>query len=177
MIRLYKNKELQIKTNFHVNPRDFMHNSIFLPLETIYALNKAASTLQETSNGRYKIMLVRGYINWTPWRKVKGILATMIFYALHWNDRSRAKFLFNSNGHDDGLSIDILPYDVHLQKEIRFLSWKNIMISSREAERLFKMNNSLINMVDKSMKSAGFIGHTDTREKLQMHYRLLNHTI
>lgn len=149
-----------------------MHSSILLPLTTINALNKAAHILQEMSKGKYEVMLVRGYINWNYWRKIRGTLAKILFCVLYRNNRSATNLLFGANGHDDGLSVDILPYDIHLQKKIKFLSWKNVMMRKSEAEELLKINSELINIIDKSMTAAGFIGHSDPREKLQMHYRL-----
>jgi len=174
MIRLFKNKRSAVIINFRVDPRDFMHRSVVLPEETIKALNKAASILQEMSDGQYEIMLVRGCINWGYWRKIRGAIAKIFFCFLHYNDRSAAKLLFSSNGHDDGLSVDILPYDVLLKKTVKFLSLKNVMIRSNEAECLLKINSDLIKIIDRSMIAAGFIGHPDPRERLQMHYRLVD---
>jgi hypothetical protein len=148
-----------------------MQDSISLPLETIKALNKAANILEDLSNGRYEIVLVRGHIKWNIWRKMKGIVAKIFFCALYWSDRIAINLLFNSNGHDDGLSVDILPYDTYLKTNIKFLSWKNIMIDRNTAEYLLKINSHLISMIDRAMNDAGFIGHPDPREKLQMHYR------
>ena len=172
MIQLFKNKKSSVTTYFRVDPRDSMHSSILLPLKTINALNEAARILQEMRKGQYEIMLIRGYINWNYGRKIRGALGKILFNSLYCNNRSTAKLLFSSNGHDDGLSVDILPYDTRLEKTIKFLSWKNVMMHKSEAERLLKVNSELINVIDKSMISAGFKGHSDPREKLQMHYRL-----
>jgi hypothetical protein len=172
MIKLCQNKKPPITTHFHIEPRDFMHSRILLPLETIKALNQAASILQDMSSGHYAIVVVRGYINWSLGRKVRGVLAKILFCALHWHDRASANLLFHSNGHEDGLSVDILPYDVRVKKTLRFLSWKNIMIGRNEAENILMINHPVITMIDKSMSAAGFMGHPDPREKLQMHYRL-----
>jgi hypothetical protein len=172
MIPLSQNKESFITTRFRVDARDFMHSDVLLPLETIKALNKAAQLLQEISSEQYEIMLVRGCIHWNHWRKLRGVFAKILFYLLYWNERSAANLLFNSNGHEDGFSVDILPFDVRLNKTIRFLSWKNIMIRQREAENILKIHNDLISLIDRSMSIAGFTGHPDPREKLQMHYRL-----
>lgn len=177
MIKLFKNKESPVITHFRVDPRDSMHRSVLLPLTTINALNEAARILQEMNKGQYEIVLVRGYINWNYWRKLRGVLAKILFCILYHNNKSAANLLFSANGHDDGLSVDILPYDLRLQKTIKFLSWRNVMMRRSKAEELLKMNSELINIIDKSMIAAGFIGHSDPREKLQMHYRLADHSI
>lgn len=158
--------------NFHVEPRDLMGRSICLPAETINALNRAALILKEISKGRYEVVLTRGYVNWNVWRYFLGGLGKVIFCFLYWSNKTDAKLLFSSNGHDDGLSIDIQLYDVSLQKVIKFLSWKNVIICRTKAENILEANKYLINMLDTSMNAAGFVAHPDPREKLQIHYRL-----
>jgi hypothetical protein len=91
---------------------------------------------------------------------------------LYWGNKSDAKLLFSSNGHDDGLSVDIQLYDVSLQKKITFLSWRNVIMCRAKASNSLEANRHLINMLDMSMNAAGFAVHLDPREKLQMHYRL-----
>ena len=46
------------------------------------------------------------------------------------------------------------------------------MMGQSEAENLLKIHRDLITMMDRSMIAAGFVGHPDPREQLQMHYRL-----
>lgn len=45
-------------------------------------------------------------------RKLRGIGAKILFCLLYWHDKSDADLLFSSNDHDDGLNVDIPPYDV-----------------------------------------------------------------
>lgn len=112
---------------FLIYPRDFLKKKILLAPKTIAALNHAAKTLRANSQGRYQLVLTRGYIYWGIWRRFRGQLATLIFYILHWPDRTVAKLLFGHNGHNDGLSVDVLLFDVSLNKKIQWLSWKNLL--------------------------------------------------
>lgn len=172
MIRLNKSGKPPLGINFMVNPRDFFQDSVYLPIETIKALNTSAVSLKNASNGRYEIILTRGYINWSLWRQIRGAVAKVFFCFLYNANKSDADLLFNSNGHDDGLSIDIQIHDVHLKRTIKFLSWKNVFIRRSFAEDIIKSNINFINLVQSSMNFAGFIEHEDPREQLQMHYRL-----
>ena len=172
VIQLLKNKKPTVEINFRVKPRDWMSKSIFLPEKTINALNKAAHILQDMSKGRYEIVLTRGYVNWNLWRYFKGTLGKAIFCFLYGGHKANAKVLFSPNGHDDGLSVDIQLYDVRLNKVSKFLSWRNIIIDRAKAESILEANKYLINMLDSSMNAAGFVVHSDPREKLQIHYRL-----
>ena len=172
MIRLNKNGKSPIEIYFIINPRDFMQNSVYLPIETIKALNNSAISLKNASNGRYEIILTRGYVNWNLWRRFRGKLAKFLFCFLYRENKSDAEFLFNSNGHDDGLSVDIQIYDVYLKETIKFLSWKNVFMRRSLAENTIKSNKDVIDMIEKSMNSVGFVVHQDPREQLQMHYRL-----
>ncbi|MBS0236167.1 MAG: hypothetical protein JSS50_02380 [Proteobacteria bacterium] len=149
-----------------------MAKSIFLPIQTIQALNKAADILRNTNQGCYEIVLTRGYVSWGAWRYFYGVLGKAIFCPLYGDSKTDAKLLFSSNGHDDGLSVDVQLYDATLQQTIKFLSWRNIFISRAKAEKLLESNRDLIDILDASMKAAGFIAHPDPREKLQSHYRL-----
>jgi len=108
------------------------------------------------------------------WRRFRGILGKALFCLLYWRHKSDAKLLFGSNGHDDGLSVDIQLYDVSLQRIITFLSWRNVIMCRTKAENLLTANSQLITLLDASMSAAGFTVHPDPREKLQMHYRLDN---
>lgn len=173
MIQLFKDKEPPLKINFRVEPRDFMKKSISLPLETIHALNKAARILKKISNGQYEIILTRGHVNWNGWRYFRGMVGAAIFCLLYWSNRSDVPLLFGSNGHEDGFSVDIQIYDVLSKKGLPFLSWQNIMMQRVKAEKILEDNDVLVNMLDASMKDAGFIRHPDPRERLQMHYRLV----
>lgn len=157
---------------FLVCPKNFLTKKISLDPKTLMALNDAAKALRVHSKGQYELVLTRGYIYWGKWRWFRGQLAKLLFCFLYWSDRTAAESLFGHNGHNDGLSVDVLPYDVSLQKKIQWLSWKNIMISRIQAEKIIEMNKPTINMLDRAMSGANFISHSDPREKLQMHYRL-----
>lgn len=157
---------------FLVCPRDFLMKKISLAPKTIIALNDAAKILRTNSKGRYQLILTRGYIYWGRWRWFRGQLAKFIFCFLYWSDRAAAKSLFGHNGHNDGFSVDVLLYDVFLNKKIQWLSWKNIFISKIQAEKIIEMNKATISMLDMAMSSANFTAHSNPREKLQMHYRL-----
>ena len=165
-------KNTLTEIQFLVCPRGFLMKKISLAPKTIMALNYAAKMLRVKSKGRYELVLTRGYINWGKWRWFRAQLAKLIFCFLYWSDRSAAESLFGHNGHNDGLSVDVLLYDVSLDKKIQWLSWRNIIISRTQAEKIIEMNNATINMADMAMRSANFTAHLDPREKLQMHYRL-----
>ncbi len=157
---------------FLVCPRYFLMKKILLSPQTIIALNNAARVLRANSKGRYELVLTRGYIYWGKWRWFRGQLAKLVFCFLYWPDRTAAKSLFGHNGHNDGLSVDVLLYDVSLRKKVQWLSWKNIIIPRVQAEKIIEVNKATIDMLDMAMNSANFTAHSDPREKLQMHYRL-----
>lgn len=171
MIQLFKNKA-PLNINFRVAPKSFGTRSVSLRIETLHALNKAAEILKQNSNGRYEIVLNRGYVNWNKYKRFCGRIGSALFCLLYWKQRSDAPLLFGSNGHEDGFSVDIQPYDVEQQKPITFFSWRNIIIQRTKAEEILKANQSLVSMIDIAMRTAGFVGHPDPREQLQMHYRL-----
>src|SRR5690349_3650360 len=120
MIQLHPNKEPPLPINFRVRPRDSAKKGVSLPVDTIHALNKAADILKRKSSGQYEIVLTRGYVDWHRCRHFRGLIGTAIFCLLYWDQRSDAPLLFGANGHEDGLSVDIQPYDVKLQKQIAF---------------------------------------------------------
>lgn len=128
--------------------------------------------LEINSNGRYTLVLTRGYLDWGRWRRFCGQLAKFIFCFLYWSDRAASDSLFGHNGHNDGYSVDVQLYDLANHKKINWLTWKNIMIPRVRAEKIMEINKEIIDMLDTAMKSANFTAHVDPREKLQMHYRL-----
>lgn len=170
MIKL-SSTNLSKEINFLVSPRDLMCKTIRLEATTILALNNAATEIMSTSNGRYQIMLTRGYVNWGIYRRLKALFAKLIYCSLFRGTRLEADALFGSNGHDDGYSVDIQLYDIQVKKKIN-LPWKNIFISSSQGNEIATLNKDLIALCEKAMNSAGFIAHPDVREKLQMHFRL-----
>jgi hypothetical protein len=165
-------KNTVTEIQFLVCPRDASIKEISLAPQTLQALNQAAKTLKEISHGRYALVLTRGYIAWGKWRRLRGQLAKGIFGLLYWSDRAAATCLFGHNGHNDGFSVDVLPYDLAADKIIAWLSWRNIFISRRKALELIETNKATIHLLDQAMKSANFVAHVDPREQLQMHYRL-----
>ncbi len=167
---MVKNPAIEIE--FLIYPRDFFVKKISLAPKTMVALNNAAKILKEISNGRYKLVVTRGYIYWGRWRRFRGRLAKLFFCLCYWSDRKSAESLFGHNGHNDGLSVDVSLYDAALNKNIYWLSWRNIFISQAKAQRIIKTNETVINLLDTAMKSVNFNSHSDPREKLQMHYRL-----
>lgn len=173
MIRLSHNEKPPIHLNFHVKSRDFIRPDILLPIETIHALNKAAEHLSLTTLGRYEIILTRGYVHWGPFKRLCGIIGGFIFRLLYREKPYDIDLLFSSNGHEDGMSVDVQLYDVQTKKILKFLSWRNIMIPRTKAERLVKTNNLSLNVLHQAMEAAGFQSHSDPREKLQIHYRLV----
>ena len=167
-----KTVKSELEIHFRVCPRDVMTKVILLLPQTIHALNKAAETLNNMSNGEYELVLTRGYVYWGNWLCFREALAKIIFYLLYWVDRADTELLFGHNGHNDGLSVDVQLYHVPSKQIIHWLSWKNIFIPRTQAIKITKENQKIIQMLDMAMTAANFIAHSDPREKLQAHYRL-----
>ena len=173
MITITKDSSLPL--NFIISPRDFLYSTVKLQKQTCNALQKAASIIKVTSNNNYTLVITRGHIAWNFWRKSRGFFAKILFKIFFSDSKNNVDLLFSANGHDDGFSVDVSLYDLKQHKIVRLLYWRNIFISSREANQIQQENKELLALLNMAMNQAGFIAHTDPREKLQSHYRLMNY--
>lgn len=158
--------------NFLVRPRDFLYSTIKLHEQTFNALQIAASIIQEKSNNSYTFVVTRGYVSWGAWRVCRASFAKILFKIFFSESKNNVDLLFSANGHDDGFSVDVSLFDLKQRKIIKLLSWRNVFISTRHAQHIQKENKELLALLNGAMNQAGFIAHTDPREKLQSHYRL-----
>lgn len=170
MITITKNSSLPL--DFMIRPRDFLYSTIKLQKQTYNALQKAAAIIKITSNNNYTLVVTRGFIAWNLWRKSRGFLAKILFGIFFSESKNNIDLLFSANGHDDGFSVDVSLCDLKQHKIVTFLSIRNIFISAREANTIQQENKELLDLLNMAMYQAGFIAHTDPREKLQSHYRL-----
>lgn len=176
MIELFSNGFAHVDINFIVAPRDLFKTSVFLPLPTITALNMAGALVKELTNGEYCLVVTRGYVNWNLWRRLRAQVAGLVFRFFFKENRKDTALLFSSNGHEDGLSVDVTACHINSQAVVKFLPLTNVFISLRRAEKIHQQEEALLMIIDMAMSLAGFTAHPDPRERLQIHYRLVPST-
>jgi len=168
LISITSNKDLYIKR------RGLFYRQIKLHPDTYKAIIEASLKLKALSHDRYLLVVMRGYIRWGLFRRLKGKIGKILFSILFPKEKKCSCSIFSANGHDDGFSVDVTLYDKKQEKFLQFLSWKNVFISKKISEDLLKTYHEPINLLNEAMRFAGFEEHHDPREKLQAHYRFKN---
>lgn len=156
---------------FIVKPKGLLNASIRLHPDAYQAVKQASVKVKKLSHDQYLLVVTRGYTRWGLFRRFKGKIGSVIFSLFFSEDKTAVQEIFSSNGHEDGLSIDVNLYDRQQLRLLRWLTWKNVFISRRSANRLLDFYYEPITLLNSAMESAGFKGHDDPREKLQAHFR------
>lgn len=160
-------------SSLYVKPRGLLRIDVKLHPEAYKAIIEASLKLKALSKDRYILVVTRGYVHWGLFKHLKGKIGKVIFSILFPEDKCQSQSIFSSNGHDDGLSVDVILYDLQQQQFLQFLTWKNVFISRKAASDLLRIYNEPINLLNEAMVFARFQGHDDPREKLQVHFRLI----
>jgi D-alanyl-D-alanine dipeptidase len=160
--------------DFYLKPRGLLNTCVRLHPDAHQAILRASSIIKISSRGQYKLVVTRGYVHWGLLRRLKGKIGRALFFLLFPKEKNQSKNIFGANGHEDGLSVDVILYDVPQRKFLQFLTWRNVFISKKKAYELLESYHQPISLLNQAMETAGFQSHEDPREKLQAHYRFLD---